>query len=74
MPVAVGMAFWGGLLIAGLWFGLLSAQVTCRTWLTVIAERIGEPGAARSEPVAASSLELIGGEQRVGRLWPNGFQ
>ncbi|KAJ3680043.1 hypothetical protein LUZ60_016321 [Juncus effusus] len=29
MPVAVGLAFWGGFDFKGLWIGLLSAQFTC---------------------------------------------
>ncbi|KAG1354587.1 protein DETOXIFICATION 49 [Cocos nucifera] len=39
MPVAVGLAFWGGLDFKGLWLGLLAAQATCVVLMLSVISR-----------------------------------
>ncbi|XP_008795373.1 protein DETOXIFICATION 49-like [Phoenix dactylifera] len=38
-PVAVGLAFWGGLDFKGLWLGLLAAQATCVVLMLAVIHR-----------------------------------
>ncbi|XP_051137946.1 protein DETOXIFICATION 49-like [Andrographis paniculata] len=55
MPVAVGLAFWGGMDFRGLWLGLLAAQAACvATMMAVLRRTDWEAEARRAE-------ELTGG-------------
>ncbi|XP_020080335.1 protein DETOXIFICATION 49-like [Ananas comosus] len=39
MPVAIGLAFWGGLDFRGMWFGMLAAQAACAAMMLAAVRR-----------------------------------
>ncbi|PKA53978.1 MATE efflux family protein DTX1 [Apostasia shenzhenica] len=56
MPVAVGLAFWAGLDFAGLWLGLLAAQVTCLAlMLSVIVRTDWDRQADRAQTLTGAA-------------------
>ncbi|ONK73353.1 uncharacterized protein A4U43_C04F30170 [Asparagus officinalis] len=58
MPVAIGLAFWAGVDFKGLWFGLLSAQLTCVSLMLIV---IGRTDWALQAGRAQKAQKLTGG-------------
>ncbi|XP_020574195.1 protein DETOXIFICATION 49-like [Phalaenopsis equestris] len=64
MPVAIGLAFWAGLDLKGLWLGLLSAQATCLGFMLVVIHRTDwEKQADRAQLLTAGGSCSDGDEE-----------
>lgn len=64
MPVAVGLAFWGGFDFKGLWLGLLAAQTTCVVLMLVVIHRTDwDQQAERSQQLTNDDLNEPDKEQ-----------